>query len=112
MIGGDITGGHFNPAVTTASIIAYRQYEKLNWAMLYIGAQFLGAALGFTFAKCLGCNLTYAQLMPVSGHSANAAFWAEAWGTFLFVMTILSITGEHSSRLNKTQNYNINVYVI
>merc|ERR1712110_1375691 len=41
-----------------------------------------------------------------------SAFYAEIWGTFIFTMTILVVTGTHSGKLNKTQNNNVNAATI
>lgn len=91
---GGISGGHFNPAVTTAMVINRR--IDLGDALGYIVAQFAGAtaasliAKGFIGAAGLPVNSLAQTDFPKL--TAGAAFGVEVVVTFLFLMVILSVT--------------------
>ncbi len=93
---GGISGGHFNPAVTTAMWINKR--VNAVEAITYIVAQFLGAtvAAGIVKACVASLGLSTASLgqtdFPKIG--AGMAFFVEALATFLFLMIILSVTSK------------------
>jgi glycerol uptake facilitator-like aquaporin len=50
-VSGAITGGHFNPAVTLAVLIAGSHYKKIGYAFLLIVAQIIGAFAGAIVAN-------------------------------------------------------------
>ena len=53
-IGGDMTGGHFNPAVTTAIVVGKRKYKDLGRVLFtYWTAQCLGGIVGFMISRAL-----------------------------------------------------------
>jgi aquaporin Z len=89
---GDVSGGHFNPAVTTA-ILAIRKIEATE-AAIYCGAQVFGGILA---------AITYSLIYPNSGKSTPFALGpadefglpqaagAEAYFTFVLCFTVLSV---------------------
>ena len=65
---GDITGGHINPAVTLAVLIAGSHYKKIGIAIILFISQAIGACLGVIIAHAaIG---KYASLAP-SGSSTE-----------------------------------------
>ena len=50
IIFGGVTGGHFNPAVSLGVYIANGKYSQGGFLALIIGAQLVGACLGFGLA--------------------------------------------------------------
>lgn len=89
-----ISGGHINPAVTFAMLLA-RQVSLLK-AVSYMVAQCLGAICGVALVKAFqddyydkyggGAN----QLS--TGYSIGAGLAAEIFGTFILVYTVFSAT--------------------
>lgn len=68
MICGGITGGHFNPAVSTGVFVWRRKYqEDFNLYLSIMGSQFVGAALG-----CL-CGLLMIGTFSADWHKINPA---------------------------------------
>ena len=54
LIGGHVSGAHFNPAVTLATVIGRRHFDKLDLAVLFYWIpQFIGGILGFLIPKFL-----------------------------------------------------------
>ena len=115
VIFGDITGGHFNPAVTLGVFTSLGEYGK-NWlfCLLIILAQFVGgfAAIGLNYVG----NWNYpsdltailAPKNPATGSFDNASGetnWSMDYAviqneiicTFLFVSVILMVKGEHTA---------------
>lgn len=93
---GGISGGHFNPAVTTAMVINGRT-PAFDGAM-YVIAQVVGAIAASacvrvaTSALKLPANQMAQTDFPKI--SAASAFFVEALVTFLFVMVILAVTAD------------------
>lgn len=91
---GGISGGHFNPAVTTAMLINRR--IELGDALGYIVAQFAGATVASLIAKgfigAAGLPTNSLAQTDFTKLSAGAAFGVETVVTFLFLMVILSVT--------------------
>lgn len=59
-IGGHISGGHYNPAVTLAMWLYYRKIETSE-ALLYVMCQFIGVGLASFVYQLLTSNLWAAQ---------------------------------------------------
>ncbi|WP_054677146.1 MIP/aquaporin family protein [Lacticaseibacillus sharpeae] len=99
---GGISGGHFNPAVTTAMLINKRIAG--SDALGYIIAQFAGATVASAIAKWFigAAGMSTANLAQTDFPklSAGSAFAVEAVVTFLFLMVILSVT---SSKYGNSQ---------
>ncbi|MFC6261769.1 MIP/aquaporin family protein [Levilactobacillus fujinensis] len=93
---GGISGGHFNPAVTTAMLINRRIGGKD--AAGYIVAQVLGATVASAFIKLFvsGLGLATNQLGQTDFPkiSMGLAFVVEALVTFLFLLVILNVTSD------------------
>jgi len=93
---GGISGGHFNPAVTTAMLINRRIGGKD--AVGYIVAQVLGATVASAFIKLFvsGLGLATNQLGQTDFPkiSTGLAFVVEALVTFLFLLVILNVTSD------------------
>ncbi len=114
-IWGDITGGHFNPAVTIGVFVTLKDKSKNFMFMIMIMiSQILGglAAIAVSYGGAWGKeNPTLASLTPVNpvtGQPDNAAneldfsmdlqvVINEMMCTFIFVSVILMIKGEHTA---------------
>lgn len=96
---GGISGGHFNPAVTTAMLINGR-IEAME-AINYIIAQFLGATVAAGIMRvlvgALKLPLTSLGQTDFPNISAGMAFFVEVLATFLFLMIILSVTSRNGN---------------
>lgn len=94
---GQISGGHFNPAVSTAMLIDKR--VTLIEFIMYVLAQFVGATcatfvlkLMVSYSSTLGSNILY------DGDELKT-FFVEAMMTFMFVLTVLVSTDKkHESK--------------
>ena len=93
---GGISGGHFNPAVTTAMLINRRISGRD--ALWYVVAQVLGAtaasAIMKLFVSGLGLATTQLGQTDFPKISAGLAFLVEALVTFLFLLVILNVTSD------------------
>lgn len=93
---GGISGGHFNPAVTTAMLINRRISGRDT--LWYIVAQVLGATVASAFMKLFvsGLGLATNQLGQTDFPkiSVGLAFLVEALVTFLFLLVILNVTSD------------------
>lgn len=93
---GGISGGHFNPAVTTAMLINRR--IGLKDAFWYIVAQILGAiaasAVVLSFVTALGLKTTALGQTDFPSISAGMASLVEGLVTFLFLVIILNVTSD------------------
>jgi aquaporin Z len=89
---GEVSGGHFNPAVTLGAFLDGR--TKLIDAAWYWAAQFLGGIVGSGFVAALVSRadvaLTATVPGPVTGN--GQAFLGEVVFTAIFVMLILAVT--------------------
>lgn len=85
---GHISGGHLNPAVTTALVLA----RKMKWftGLLYVGAQSLGAIIGagLTFASTREKDISQSCNTVPAGMGAGSAFLREFVLTFLLVFVV------------------------
>jgi len=89
---GDISGAHFNPAVTVAILIAWKNDKKIsnNDAMKYIAAQLIGGIVaGCTYVAMEGGKSF--PLAPGKGHSWVEAGIAEVLFTFLLCYVVLCV---------------------
>lgn len=93
---GGISGGHFNPAVTTAMLV--NQRIAVSDALGYIVAQFAGATVASLIAKVFigaaGLPVHSLAQTDFPKLTAGSAFAVEAVVTFLFLMVILSVTSK------------------
>ena len=119
VIWGDITGGHFNPAVTIGVFVSLGEYGKnFMFMMLIIIAQIIGGLAGmglFWLGQCDKHDPVIAQLAPfnaASGEIDNASGDAnfsmdlnvvinETVCTFIFVSVILMVKGQHTAGARK-----------
>jgi MIP family channel proteins len=91
---GQVSGGHFNPAITTAAW-ATRRIDPVD-AVVYILAQFSGAVLGALLVKGLlldegrASDYGAAKISPLLG-GAFAGAVVEALGTFLLVLAVCAV---------------------
>jgi aquaporin PIP len=90
-----ISGGHINPAVTFALLLARK--VSLPRALLYVLAQCLGAICGAALVRAVHGGSHYAlyggganEIAP--GYSPAAGVLAEALGTAVLVYTVFSAT--------------------
>jgi aquaporin Z len=97
---GDISGGHFNPAVTLAVYISGRGGGLLQIkgdVLAYWAVQVLGAILG-AFTYVLAHDNESFPLGPGAGHAWGQLIFVETLFTFLLVFVVLSITVVDSLR--------------
>ncbi len=98
---GIASGGHFNPAVTTA-FIALRRIDPID-GLVYILAQLSGGVLGALLTKGLlldeGRASDYGtpQVSDLLGGALQGAS-VEALGTFVLVLTVLAVALNPSAR--------------
>ena len=91
---GQVSGGHFNPAVTTAAW-AMRRIDPID-AVVYILAQLSGAVLGALLCKGLlldegrASGYGNAEVSPLLGGNFAGGV-VEALGTFLLVTAVLAV---------------------
>jgi MIP family channel proteins len=85
---GHISGGHLNPAVTLALVLA----RKMKWftGLLYMGAQCAGAIIGagLTYASTRDKDVSQSCNTVPSGMGAGSAFLREFVLTFLLVFVV------------------------
>merc|ERR1719335_2195569 len=87
---GDVSGAHFNPAVTAAIVMSGRGKCELNDAMVYVGAQLAaGISAGFTYAFMH--HWTTFPLEPGPGFSLMQAGVAEIIFTFVLCFVVLTV---------------------
>lgn len=93
---GGISGGHFNPAVTTAMVINGR--TPVFDGVMYVIAQVVGAIAASACVRVAtsALKLPAGQMAQTDFPkiSAASAFFVEALVTFLFVMVILAVTAD------------------
>lgn len=93
---GGISGGHFNPAVTTAMLM--NRWINGRDALGYVIAQVLGATVASAFMKLFvsGLGLATNQLGQTDFPkiSTGLAFLVEVLVTFLFLLVILNVTSD------------------
>lgn len=93
---GGITGGHFNPAVTTAFMINGR--TGIGEGLVYIVSQIVGAIAASGAVRVIvgALNLPATQMAQTDFPklSVGAAFFVEALATFLFLVVILNVTSD------------------
>jgi aquaporin Z len=86
---GDISGGHFNPAVTLAIQLCGKSASTTAEACKYAGAQLVGATLAaFSYAFVHG--LTF-PLGPGMGHNWADVALAEFMFTFVLTIVVLGV---------------------
>lgn len=93
---GGITGGHFNPAVTTAFMINGR--TGICEGLVYIVSQIVGAIAASGAVRVIvgALKLPATQMAQTdfTKLSVGAAFFVEALATFLFLVVILNVTSD------------------
>jgi len=91
---GGISGGHFNPAVTTAMLIN-RRIDGRD-AIGYIISQILGAIVASaairSFVSAAGLATNSLGQTDFTKINSGMAFFVEALVTFIFLMVILNVT--------------------
>jgi len=101
LIGGHVTGAHYNPAVTLAVVIGRKHFDKLDLAILfYMVPQFIGGFLGFLIPKFFvdyfiveDYGIPLLPYLNSDGDYANFnALLVEIWATFIFTLVWLCVT--------------------
>jgi glycerol uptake facilitator-like aquaporin len=111
MATGPISGGHLNPAVTTAVfVIKYKEWKtNIGWTVLYLTAEYLGGILGIGMAslskaKVDGSVTKFPQFKPAiwdgSSITVGGCWFTEFFCTFWFVFTIM-----HAKEARLTSNF-------
>lgn len=86
---GDISGGHFNPAVTLAVFMCRRDKITGTRVFVYISAQLIGALIGaITYTLIAGHSFALAPGVAVSWLSAGLA---EGLFTFVLCFVVLAV---------------------
>ena len=90
---GNVSGGHFNPAVTIA-LWAVRKFPGKNVGP-YIIAQLVGASIAsFLLALCIGnvaLHYSLGATVPFFGISYISAIAIEAVGTFILMTAVMAV---------------------
>jgi len=88
---GDVSGGHFNPAVTLAIWVSKTapQHVKPD-LILYMLVQIVGGLLGGLTYSVMEKGTTF-PLEPGAGHTWLSAYFLELVFTFLLCYTVLSV---------------------
>jgi len=90
----DISGAHFNPAVTFATIVTRR--TAISRGVMYIAAQLVGATFAAlillaTFPEAYGNIATQVALAPAADANIGNAFLMELILTFILVYVIFAV---------------------
>jgi len=85
---GDVSGGHFNPAVT-AAILAIKKIEAKE-AVIYCGAQVFGGILAACTYTAIHGGKSF-PLGPKDGFGLGEVAGAEAFFTFVLCFVVLSV---------------------
>jgi len=92
----EISGGHLNPAVTTAFYLTKRSNIDTSTLLLYILSQILGAIIACLFSYLI-YNGHIVYLAINSNSNQIQAFLVEILSTFFFVYTILCQSNKSSN---------------
>ena len=87
---GEVSGGHFNPAVPLALFLDRRL--GVRDLVAYWISQFAGAVLAGLGLLLMTSSDDVAKAATVPAHSIRAAFFAEVFLTAIFVLVILQVT--------------------
>jgi len=99
---GGVSGAHFNPAVTTALVLAGKEEGKnipVYWSAQLAG----GLAAGLSYTAIVGKAV---PLAPGAGHGWSAAAFAEIIYTFVLcfvVLNVATLSGEHLTNGGKAK---------
>jgi aquaporin NIP len=88
---GEISGAHFNPAVT----LGFASAKKFNWKNVpsYITAQFVGAILAIIVLWVLFPeSQSFGHTYPAEGFAPYKAFILEFFLTFFLMMVIINVS--------------------
>lgn len=112
---GGVSGGHFNPAVTTAIKLAWPANEgpdcrcPTQMVPFYLSAQISGAIVaGFVYTSICGASV---PLAPAPNHSWSAAAFAEIIFTFTLCFVVL-FTATISKKLNQMYGLAIGFVIV
>ena len=87
-IGGYVSGGHYNPAVSLGVAVIGRLHRKE--LLSYWAAQILGGIVAYAFASYLRVRIAIPQ--PGDGYSFGQALLVELLLAFVFVSIVLAVT--------------------
>ena len=90
----EVSGGHFNPAVSLALFLDRRL--AVRDLVAYWGAQFAGAVLAGLALLLMTSSDDVARAATVPSHGVRAAFFVEIFLTAIFVLVILQVTKSRS----------------
>mmetsp|Transcript_35884 Transcript_35884/g.66838 ORF Transcript_35884/g.66838 Transcript_35884/m.66838 type:complete len:464 (+) Transcript_35884:49-1440(+) len=88
---GDLSGGHFNPAVTTAVVLSRARRFSVTQLLSYWLVQLCGAALAALVCCWIDPSRTW-NLGPQGNYSASGAYIVEFTFTLLLCVTFLSVS--------------------
>jgi aquaporin Z len=90
---GNVSGAHFNPAVTIAILLSGRDKISASDAGVYIGTQLLAGVVAGAVAglMCTPLGGAATGLSPIGPHSWLSCAGAEIWYTFVLAFVVLSV---------------------
>jgi len=104
---GDVSGGHFNPAVTAAVMLAGRDKSSLGTGLMYVFVQSVaGIAAGLIAAQFFPSPPYPSQMEPIGpsmGVPMSTAGLAEMFYTSVLAYTVLSTTTVQREKSQQSQ---------
>jgi len=97
---GNCSGGHFNPAVTTAITVAGADPNMATDSWLYMLSQFTGGMLAAITYSVMEKGATF-PLAPGAGHTWSSAWFAEFVFTFVLCYVVLCVACCDSTKYNQ-----------
>jgi aquaporin Z len=108
---GDISGGHFNPAVTVAVLASGKGDQNARKAVRYIGAQLVAGILAaFTYA--VAHRGSTFPLGPGLGYNWVGVGIVETLFTFVLTLIVLCVVISHKSNVREFDGFIIGACVV
>lgn len=86
---GNVSGGHFNPAVTIAILMSGRNIISAGDAGVYIATQLVAGCVAGAMWPIFATEPS--KIGGIGGSEWGAIFFSEAWFTFVLAFTVLAV---------------------